>query len=251
MLVNGDIFVEDDKAFTVHLSNPVNATIRMRTEPASLSTTTIRQASHMLTTMDSTLNGNRSYGAGPAIAIGYDAFDTIQEGTDAVTASGTVNVYAGSYKENPNANKAVTLKGANNGVAGVAVRGPESSVVTNGNQTAVFTITANNVSIDGFSIDGDDPSVTGTPIFSGDDINATYGVRPTSALSNVNVTNNIVKKVAIAFRGDEYSQNNTISGNWFDSIGNFDFGYAVWLRSNYYADVTSNKMTRVWSGVSE
>ena len=27
VLVNGDIFVEDDKAFTVHLSNPVNATI--------------------------------------------------------------------------------------------------------------------------------------------------------------------------------------------------------------------------------
>src|SRR5207247_2115665 len=43
--------------------------------------------------------------------------------------------------------------------------------------------------------------------------------------------------------------NNLVTENLFDSVGFFDFGYAVSLRSNYYADVTNNKMTRVWTGV--
>ena len=34
-----------------------------------------------------------------------------------------------------------------------------------------------------------------------------------------------------------------VTNNWFDSIGNFDFGYCVSIRNNFYADVTNNKMT--------
>src|SRR5205807_1368025 len=40
-----------------------------------------------------------------------------------------------------------------------------------------------------------------------------------------------------------------ITNNWFDSIGAYDFGYAVSLRTNFYADVTNNLMTRVHSGL--
>ncbi len=40
-----------------------------------------------------------------------------------------------------------------------------------------------------------------------------------------------------------------IADNWFDSIGFYDFGYAVSLRTNFYANVTDNLMTRVQSGL--
>ena len=53
----------------------------------------------------------------------------------------------------------------------------------------------------------------------------------------------------IGFRGDGQATGNLITNNWFDRIGNFDFGYAVSLRGSYYADVTDNKMTSVWTGV--
>jgi hypothetical protein len=45
------------------------------------------------------------------------------------------------------------------------------------------------------------------------------------------------------------STGSVITRNWFDAIGNFDFGYAVTIRNNFYADVTDNKMTRVWTGI--
>ena len=56
-------------------------------------------------------NGVDPDGAGPATAIGYDAFATIQGGVNAVATSGTVNVYAGPYVENVTINKDLTLDG--------------------------------------------------------------------------------------------------------------------------------------------
>ena len=77
-----------------------------------------------------------------------------------------------------------------------------------------------------------------------------YGVRPTTAAgNNLTVSNNIIKKAFIGLRGDVAAQGNVITRNWFDSIGNFDFGYCVSIRNNFYANVTDNKMTRAWTGV--
>ena len=56
-------------------------------------------------------------GAGPHI-IGCDAFATVQSGINAVASGGTVNVAAGAYAENVNANKPIALVGANAGTAG-------------------------------------------------------------------------------------------------------------------------------------
>ena len=176
-------------------------------------------------------------------------YQTIADGITNVLPGGIVNVAAGTYVENPTANKAVSLIGANANTAGSAVRGPESIVRTNGNQTSVFTVTASNVTINGFTIDGDDPGVTGAALASGEDANVSYGVRPTVAISNLTVSNNIIKRVFIGMRGDVAGQGHVVTANWFDSIGNFDFGYAVSIRNNFYADVTNNKMTKSWTGV--
>ncbi|MBI3424585.1 MAG: putative Ig domain-containing protein, partial [Acidobacteria bacterium] len=178
------------------------------------------------------------------------AFLTIGKAVATSAAGDTINVGAGTYVENPAINKALTLQGANAGIAGTGVRGAESIVRTNGNQTAVIGVTAANITINGFTIDGDDPGVAGSPLFSGDDSNVQYGVRPTTAAANnLTVNNNIIKRVFIGLRGDVASQGNVITRNLFDSIGNFDFGYAVSIRNDFYADVTNNKMTRSWTGI--
>jgi hypothetical protein len=197
-----------------------------------------------------TTPGTDPDGGGPAMNFGCDSFATIQAAVNAVPAGGTIIVAAGNYIENPSVNKSVSIRGANFGVAGAGVRGPESIVRTNGNQVAVFGVTAANVTIDGFTIDGDDPGITGIALASGDDTNSSYGVRPTTAaVNNLNVSNNIIKKVEIGLRGDVASQGNVVNQNWFDSIGHFDFGYCVSIRNNFYANVTNNKMTRAWTGV--
>ncbi len=197
-----------------------------------------------------TTPGTDPDGGGSAVDFGCDSFATIQDGINGVAPSGTVIVAAGDYFENPTVNKAVTLQGANVGTSGSAARVAESNVRTLGaSQSAVFSVTSNSVIIDGFQIDGDDPGQAGAPLTSGENTNVSYGVRPTGAFNNITVRNNIIRRVAIGFRGDGASQNNTVTANWFDSVGFFDFGYAVSLRGNYYANVTNNKMTRAWTGV--
>lgn len=70
--------------------------------------------------------------------FGYDAFATIQEGIDAVADNGTTTVAAGSYTESLMINKSLTLQGA--GRIAVTIIG-------------THTITANDVIIDGFTLD--------------------------------------------------------------------------------------------------
>ncbi len=88
---------------------------RIAAEPGQFRTTTTRRTSFMLMMPLSGSMGSDPDGAGPAIAIGYDAFPTIQGGVNAVAATGTVNVAGGNYFENVTVNKAATLRGANVG----------------------------------------------------------------------------------------------------------------------------------------
>jgi hypothetical protein len=177
-------------------------------------------------------------------------FTTIQAAVTSAIAGDTIQVCAGTYKENVTINKSLTLNGANAGIAGNAVRGAESIILTNGNQLNVVTVTAANVIIDGFTVDGDDPLVTGVALFSGDDTNVQHGIRVSATFGNQTVRNNLIKRVSIGWRGDAgLASGSLITANWFDSIGNFDFGYAVNFRNDVYGDVTDNLMTRVWTGI--
>ena len=96
--------------------------------------------------------------------FGYDAFTTIQEGIDAVASAGTVNVAAGIYTESLEINKGVTLQGADRDVVTV---------------TGTHTIIANNVVIDGFTLQG-----TGSNVITIDDTIARSG----GTISNNRIT---------------------------------------------------------------
>jgi hypothetical protein len=81
-------------------------------------------------------------GAGPATAMGYDAFTTIQGGINGVTAGGTVNVSAATYAEQLTITKALTLNGSvdgsNNPTTTVTFNAPGGGDLVN-IQGAAFT----------------------------------------------------------------------------------------------------------------
>lgn len=108
-----------------------------------------------------------------------DPKQLIQSGIDLALAGGTVTVVSGAYTENLTISKALTLNGANQGVAGNGARGAESSIDAGATST-ILTITSNNVTIDGIQI--------GTNVSTS---NATTGISAT-VTGAITITNNIV-----------------------------------------------------------
>ena len=80
-----------------------------------------------------------------------ESFTSIQDAVNGTDVGGTITVPAGTYLEHVVVDKSLTLQGANMGVVGNSTRGPES-VVDGGNTSSPFQITANDVTIDGFTI---------------------------------------------------------------------------------------------------
>ncbi len=80
-----------------------------------------------------------------------------------MTAGGTVNVAAGTYDASTTIAKAVTINGANMGVAGTGTRGAESLVERLAAESgSIFNITTSNpVTIDGFHAQFNGTTATG------------------------------------------------------------------------------------------
>jgi uncharacterized delta-60 repeat protein len=176
----------------------------------------------------------------------------ISRAVAAAAPGDTIDVQAGTFLDNVTVGKSLTIDGANAGIAGYSAnRGSETTVIPTAAQTAVFTVSGTtNVTIDGLTIDGYNPNATGSAaLYSGDQSDVLYAIHTAGTVSGLTVQNDIIKRVFVGFRGDGLSTGNLISANDFDSIGNFDFGYAVTLRTDFYANVTNNVMTRVWTGV--
>lgn len=88
------------------------------------------------------------HGGGQILLVGNGGFDTIQDAVDAASDGDVVLVSAGTYTENVTVDKELTIKGANAGIGGTETRGTESTI------EGVVTLASDNVTIDGFAIDG-------------------------------------------------------------------------------------------------
>jgi parallel beta-helix repeat protein len=155
-----------------------------------------------------------------------DPLKTIQAGVTKVTAGGTVNVAAGTYRENVNVPKAVTITGAGaTTIVQPATSDPNCAGAGGGSLCAgssnVFLVAASNVTIDHLLVDGDNPTLTSGEVFGGADIDARNGIitnHPLGTFNNLSVHDVTVKNIWL--RGIYASSGGSfnISNNTVDNV---------------------------------
>ncbi len=213
-------------------------------------------------------------GAGPIHAVGCDAFGTVQAGIDAVADGGAVLVFGGTYAENLVVSKSLALVGPHAGECaasslnrgGEAILRPAANAPIGG---IVLYVTADDVTVDGFTFDGDNPAISGGQSVNGVDVNAAHaigngtfddGAKPPVDIDGLVFTNNVVvnfNDVAILLynsgAGGSVSSFNQIDCNHIDNVQGINgLGYeriAVLLYNDTYASVDNNAITRVSIGV--
>jgi hypothetical protein len=206
---------------------------------------------------------------------------SIQRGINAASSGDTVNVEAATYAGNVQVNKSVTLLGANAGVdPNTGSRSAETIVepgLTSSYDTdSIFVVTASNVTINGFTIQGSIPvppvgQSAGFTLDSGTKVYAAAGISnssninsggsspSTTNISNLVVQNDIVKDFTqFGIYGDTTSNGfastgNVITNNFVTDVpnnGNGGYiGEGILIYDNFYAAITSNHITVVRTGV--
>jgi hypothetical protein len=196
------------------------------------------------------------------------AYCTIQEAITAATPGNTITVAAGTYAEDIIVNKAITLLGPNAEVnACSGTRDPEAIIVPKTNAPSsgeIIHVAASNVTIKGFTIDGDNPSLPANGYgFGGADMHAAEGVTVyETGVNSLNVSNNIFQNLTYYgvtlydYPAGVPSSGHVISNNKFQNLGTYDagsgianWGGGVLLYNNQYTAVTNNCMANVRIGI--
>jgi len=130
----------------------------------------------------------------------------IQDAINSASDGDTIYVHAGTYNENVIVNKSLTLNGAQHGVTAVGRTGAESIINATNDQVYVVEITADNITIDGFTITG--------LANAGENKAAVI----TQGVDNCTITNNILTDnykdaINLFSVGTAYSDYNTVSNN--------------------------------------
>ena len=134
--------------------------------------------------------------------IGGTIQGEIQDGAISHAQPGdTVLVKPGTYPEHVVVDRALTLKGANAGIAGNAARGAES--VITGDSTGALQLTANNVTVNGFKIASPSNALGA-------------GIHMSAATSGALITDNLVTGNQIGIYANSAGAS-TISFNLFDA----------------------------------
>jgi len=148
---------------------------------------------------DTVRNNNDTINPGSITRVyGVDGFGTVTTGqftgsvpgaatiNDAIAntvTGGTVDVLEGTYAQAVTINKSLTVQGAQHGVDARNSRGPESVVDgTNNGGVTPFNITANNVTLDGFTVQGN----TSANTFG-------FGILLGAGTSGARVLNNVIQ----------------------------------------------------------
>lgn len=191
----------------------------------------------------------------------------IQEGVDLATDGGTVDVHAGTYVEQVFVDKALTLLGANagadptNGGARVAetiilpdVSDPDPSSAPN--PVLIYLgASANNVTIDGFMFDGDNPLLNSGVDLNGADLDAEEAIASYEGIGGITIENNIIRNFSYTgidlynYYNPAATSNNRIANNVISNLGAFDWGIGVLIYNNFYADIVDNEISDVRVGI--
>ena len=155
---------------------------------------------------------NRSYLAAHIVGS-TTVYSTIQSAVDAAAPGATINVDAGTYAETVTISKPLTLRGAQAGTDGRSTRGAESIIY---NTPTDIKILANDVTIDGFTIEGYKTNIgagLGAGIIMGPSIHGTHVVN-NIILNNITglyLSNNSDTDAAVIQHN--YFYNNTETGS--------------------------------------
>ena len=203
-------------------------------------------------------------GAGPALRYGVDSFDTIQEGINAVAATGSVHVAAGTYTEDLTISKAMDLLGPNAATdpntgtrTAEAIVHPATSNPDPATCSILLYLSTSDITIRGFTFDGDNPAINSGVTVGTADVDACEILAGYEGMGNIVVENNILRNSS--YSGiDFYNYTNTAatSGNYIrhnlvENVGTATFGYGIGILvyNNFYADITNNVLDNVRVGI--
>lgn len=189
-------------------------------------------------------------------------FCTIQQAIDFMA---TVNTHvivpdAGSFPENVIVNKSVTLRGPNYTTAGNGSRVAETVIIPgidNVTDGALVKVMANDVTLEGLSVDGSNTAFPSAVVINGSQTNAAFGVLASGNFTGLTIQNNIIKNLSQhgidLDAGSGSTKGNLISNNWFDNIPRYNaagfYGRGILLANNFYASVVNNTFSRVERGI--
>ena len=192
-------------------------------------------------------NSNPGTAAAPFATLNY-AISKAKNGD-------TIYVDAGTYIENVIVNKSVTILGAKHG------QKPDSSLNRGGESIfmpalqvlglagTIIQPAANNITIDGLLLDGDNPALTGGSAINGVDVNIGCGIFNNNVVvESIIAKNNIVKNVQIygigLFRTFGNQTGPAVSGNLFTQNRIDNASRGVVFAYNAYGDITNNYISR-------
>ena len=194
---------------------------------------------------------------------------TIQAAINAASANDVISVCAGTYAEDLTVNKALSLRGPNYNISpNTGSRVAEAVIVPATSAIAALVmvdVTASNVTIDGFTIDGDNPALTsGYMGTNGADLDAAEAVAVyVDNVNNLAVSNNIIRNVSyfgVTLFGASFSAAATsghlVNDNRMENLGTYDagsgiasWGGGVLLYNNQYTRITNNVVNNARTGV--
>ncbi|OGH44996.1 MAG: hypothetical protein A3J14_03925 [Candidatus Levybacteria bacterium RIFCSPLOWO2_02_FULL_37_18] len=223
---------------TIQLLNPASVVRDEVVYPGTVSAPDTNQSAHRTTNSgntwevsanitqgytneNSTVYVDDNFTSGSEFGTSTFPFNTIQEGINAVAASGTVNVAAGTYTEQLIVNKSVIVSGNNSATS--IIQSPASlSTETDGDGTSIVEITGSSVVVTfkNFTVRGDLGSIT-SAIHAREGANATIQdniISGTDSLSGtlagqgILVGDSLDGDTDVAASGTNVISNNQLSG---------------------------------------
>ena len=196
--------------------------------------------------------------------VATPSLSTIPAAVAAAAPGGTIHVCPGTYVGDPVIDKPLTILGPNAAInPNTGVRLAEATILPaasapNPAVCEVMTyVGSNNVTIKGFTFDGDNPALTSGILIGSADVDACEIIAGYDGIGNITVENNILKHSTYSgvdfynYYNDAATSNNYIRYNRFESIGEttYNWGLGVLIYNNFYADVTDNVFASVRTGV--